>query len=121
MLSKLIETASPPTAPDVSNIYNLPIRKRSAEIHGHKTSVSMEDPFWYGLKQLAEARGIALFGLLTLIYDQIAVGQNFSSACRLYVLASQRALLAAHGLTGRTSTATGTGITDDTEAIEPAA
>ena len=34
-----------------------PIVKRSIIIAGHKTSVSLEDAFWKGLKEITRARG----------------------------------------------------------------
>ena len=34
-----------------------PVVKRSIVIASHKTSVSLEDEFWTGLKEIASARG----------------------------------------------------------------
>jgi hypothetical protein len=34
-----------------------PVIKRSIIIDGHKTSVSLEDAFWSGLKEIAQAQG----------------------------------------------------------------
>ena len=34
-----------------------PIVKRSIVLAGHKTSVSLEDAFWEGLKEIAKTRG----------------------------------------------------------------
>jgi predicted DNA-binding ribbon-helix-helix protein len=61
------------------------ILKRSIVIGGRKTSVSLEDPFWTGLKQIAEARQMFLSELVTKI-DGGREQSNLSSAIRLFVL-----------------------------------
>ena len=38
--------------------------KRSIILAGHKTSVSLEDAFWEGLKHIAKARRVTLSDLL---------------------------------------------------------
>ena len=43
------------------------ISKRSIVIAGHKTSVSLEDEFWNGLKEIAEAGGMTLAELVAAI------------------------------------------------------
>jgi predicted DNA-binding ribbon-helix-helix protein len=61
------------------------IVKRSVVIAGHKTSVSLEEPFWTALKQIAAARGMFLCDLVA----SIEAGRqhaNLSSAIRLFVL-----------------------------------
>jgi predicted DNA-binding ribbon-helix-helix protein len=60
-----------------------PVVKRSVVITGHKTSVSLEDAFWKGLKEIAEARHQPLAELLVEI-DRSRQG-NFSSAIRTFV------------------------------------
>ena len=42
-----------------------PVVKRSIVLQGHKTSVSLEDEFWKGLKEIAGKRLITLSVLLT--------------------------------------------------------
>ena len=59
--------------------------KRSIVIGGHKTSVSLEDPFWTGLKQIARAQDITLSALVAQI-DGTRGQSNLSSAIRLFVL-----------------------------------
>ena len=59
--------------------------KRSIVIGGHKTSVSLEDPFWTGLKQIANAQQMLLSELVTKI-DGRREQSNLSSAIRLFVL-----------------------------------
>jgi predicted DNA-binding ribbon-helix-helix protein len=54
-------------------------------IGGHKTSVSLEDAFWQGLKQIATGRGMTLSELVATIDGERRQG-NLSSAIRLFVL-----------------------------------
>jgi predicted DNA-binding ribbon-helix-helix protein len=62
-----------------------PVVKRSIVIAGHKTSVSLEDAFWAGLKEIAGARGATLSDLIGTIDTERQHG-NLSSAIRLFVL-----------------------------------
>ncbi len=62
-----------------------PVVKRSIVIAGHKTSVSLEDAFWTGLKEIAAARDITLSDMVAAI-DQDRRHGNLSSAIRLFVL-----------------------------------
>ncbi len=64
------------------------MRKRSVVIAGHRTSVSIETPFWDSLKDIAEARGMSLNRLIAEIDESRA--ENLSSAIRVYVLARIR-------------------------------
>ena len=64
------------------------LRKRSVVIAGHKTSVSLEEPFWDGLGDIAAERGVSLNRLVAEI-DQGRAG-NLSSAIRVYVFAWAR-------------------------------
>jgi len=59
--------------------------KRSIVIAGHKTSVSLEDAFWNGLKEIAVSRNVALSDLVSSIDKERKHG-NLSSAIRLFVL-----------------------------------
>jgi predicted DNA-binding ribbon-helix-helix protein len=59
--------------------------KRSIVINGHKTSVSLEDAFWKGLKEIAQAKGSTLSDEVAVIDHERAHG-NLSSAIRLFVL-----------------------------------
>jgi predicted DNA-binding ribbon-helix-helix protein len=58
--------------------------KRSIVIDGHKTSVSLEDAFWTGLREIAQAQHATLSKLVGEI-DRTRQG-NLSSAIRLFVL-----------------------------------
>ena len=62
-----------------------PIVKRSIVLAGHKTSVSLEDAFWSGLKEIAGKRLMTLSTLVDTIDAQRQQG-NLSSALRLFVL-----------------------------------
>ena len=68
-----------------------PVVKRSIVIAGHKTSVSLEDAFWQGLKQIASERGVTLSDMVASIDTERRQG-NLSSAIRLFVLDYYRAL-----------------------------
>ena len=59
--------------------------KRSIVIGGHKTSVSLEDPFWDDLKKIAHARRVTLSELVANI-DGGRKQSNLSSAIRQFVL-----------------------------------
>ena len=74
------------------------IVKRSVVIGGHKTSVSLEDPFWTDLKQIAHAQHVTLSALITQI-DGAREQSNLSSAIRVFVLRRSRlAQWPGHGL-----------------------
>jgi predicted DNA-binding ribbon-helix-helix protein len=62
-----------------------PVVKRSIVIAGHKTSVSLEDAFWVGLKEIAAKRDLTLSDMVAAI-DQDRRHGNLSSAIRLFVL-----------------------------------
>jgi predicted DNA-binding ribbon-helix-helix protein len=59
--------------------------KRSIVVAGHKTSVSLEDAFWKGLKEIAGGRDVTLSDLVATIDSKRQHG-NLSSAIRLFVL-----------------------------------
>ena len=61
------------------------MKKRSIIIAGHKTSVSLEDAFWKGLKEIAADRRETLSALIASI-DSARDSGNLSSAIRLFVL-----------------------------------
>jgi predicted DNA-binding ribbon-helix-helix protein len=60
-----------------------PIRKRSVMIAGHPTSLTLEEPFWQDLRDVAKRRGISLNALIGTV-DAERHG-NLSSALRLFV------------------------------------
>ena len=59
--------------------------KRSIAIAGHKTSVSLEDAFWRGLKEISKNCRTSLPDLVDKI-DAVREHSNPSSAIRLFVL-----------------------------------
>ncbi len=67
-----------------------PIVKRSIVIGGHKTSVSLEDAFWSGLKEIAHSQRLTLSNMVSNI-DRARQQANLSSAIRLFVLDRLRA------------------------------
>jgi predicted DNA-binding ribbon-helix-helix protein len=66
-----------------------PVVKRSIVIVGHKTSVSLEDAFWNGLKDIAKKYDMNLSDIVADIDSRRCYG-NLSSAIRLFVLEQAR-------------------------------
>ncbi len=60
------------------------LKKRSVEIAGHRTSLSLEQAFWRALKRIAARDGVSINRLIERI-DRERAG-NLSSAVRVYVL-----------------------------------
>ena len=44
--------------------------KRSVAIRGHRTSVSLEEPFWRALREMAAARGVSVAAVIRDIDDE---------------------------------------------------
>ena len=65
-------------------ILGIAICNGSIVIAGHKTSVSLEDEFWNGLKEIAAERGMTLAALVAAI-DADREHANLSSAIRLFL------------------------------------
>jgi predicted DNA-binding ribbon-helix-helix protein len=61
------------------------VMKRSVVVGGHKTSISLEEPFWKGLKEIASKRRQSLSVLVASIDAERSFG-NLSSAIRMFVL-----------------------------------
>jgi predicted DNA-binding ribbon-helix-helix protein len=59
--------------------------RRSIILAGHNTSVSLEDPFWEGLKEIAKTQRKTLSDLVDGI-DTNREHANLSSAIRMFVL-----------------------------------
>jgi predicted DNA-binding ribbon-helix-helix protein len=64
--------------------------KRSFKIDGHRTSISLEEPFWQALKDVAEQERQPLSRLLSRI-DATRGSSGLSSAVRVWLLAHYRA------------------------------
>lgn len=60
------------------------LRKRSVVIAGHATSLTLEEPFWQDLREVARRRGWSM----TAVISAVDAGRNgnLSSALRLFVL-----------------------------------
>jgi predicted DNA-binding ribbon-helix-helix protein len=65
--------------------------KRSITIAGHRTSVSMEEPFWQALGEIAGARRTSLAAVIAEVDRKRPADTNLSSAIRLTVLDWYRA------------------------------
>lgn len=61
------------------------IAKRSVVIAGHKTSVSLEEPFWNAVREITQSRAMTVSALLHEI-DSKRTNANLSSAVRVFVL-----------------------------------
>jgi predicted DNA-binding ribbon-helix-helix protein len=59
--------------------------KRSIDINGNKTSVSLENDFWSGLHEIARQKNITTTALIAMIAS-VRNKNNLSSAIRLFVL-----------------------------------
>ena len=66
------------------------ITKRSIAVNGNRTSVSLEDEFWQGLREIAKKEGRAIAELVEQINRETHSG-NLSSAIRVFVLKRFRA------------------------------
>lgn len=73
-----------------------PVVKRSIVVAGHKTSVSLEEAFWNGMKEISGERNLTLSELVGEIDGHRQQG-NLSSAIRLFVLDYYRAPIGGNG------------------------
>ena len=72
--------------------YHPPV-KRSVEIAGHKTSISLEPLFWDMLRQAAEAQGVPVNALVARIDAERIMADTppgLGSAIRLWLASHQR-------------------------------
>ncbi|WP_226621400.1 ribbon-helix-helix domain-containing protein [Alloyangia pacifica] len=67
--------------------------KHSLTIRGHRTSVSLEAPFWDEFRRIAETEGKTLNALATEIDARRGVEAGLASAIRVHVLEHLRARL----------------------------
>jgi predicted DNA-binding ribbon-helix-helix protein len=58
--------------------------KHSITVEGHRTSITLERPFWEALKEIATAQNKSVNDLIAEVDKQDAV--NLSSALRVFVL-----------------------------------
>ncbi|MBF9194591.1 ribbon-helix-helix domain-containing protein [Microvirga terrestris] len=68
--------------------------KRSVSIAGHRTSISLEEPFWEALREIAERDKRSVQSLIGRI-DAERGEQNLSSAIRVFVFNDLRTRLGA--------------------------
>jgi predicted DNA-binding ribbon-helix-helix protein len=73
------------------------IIKHSVVINGHKTSVSLEQPFWNIVREIADAEHKTVSALLRQI-DESRRHTNLSSAVRIFVLKRVRAQAIPHAV-----------------------
>lgn len=64
---------------------NSPVVRRSIVVAGVKTSISLEEAFWTGLREISGRRNIKLSEIMGEI-DRERQNSNLSSATRVYVL-----------------------------------
>jgi predicted DNA-binding ribbon-helix-helix protein len=64
--------------------------KRSFNIAGHRTSISLEAPFWEALKEVAAQERVSMAQLIARI-DEGRGGSGLSSAVRVWLLDYYRA------------------------------
>ncbi|WP_434287310.1 ribbon-helix-helix domain-containing protein [Celeribacter sp. SCSIO 80788] len=60
--------------------------KRSLTLHGHRTSVSLEEPFWRAFRAIAKERDVPINVLAAEIDETRGVESGLASAIRVYVL-----------------------------------
>lgn len=81
-------TTAPQSPAELREESGVPLKsrviKRSIVIGGHRTSVSLEDAFWEGLKEIARDRQAHISDIVCAI-DGERQHCNLSSAIRLYV------------------------------------
>lgn len=68
--------------------YDAPILKRSVNVAGHRTSITLEQPFWEALKLICAEKNVSLSTLIAEIDAQNP--RNLSSALRVFILARYR-------------------------------
>jgi len=62
------------------------VEKRSISIRGHRTSFSLEKPFFDELARIASERGLSLAALVAEVDETRPRDTNLSSALRVFVL-----------------------------------
>ncbi|MBT9383687.1 ribbon-helix-helix domain-containing protein [Pseudooceanicola sp. CBS1P-1] len=60
--------------------------KRSLTLRGHRTSVSLEEPFWKEFRRIAEAGDLAINELAAQIDEGRDLETGLATAIRLHVL-----------------------------------
>jgi predicted DNA-binding ribbon-helix-helix protein len=65
--------------------------KHSLTLNGHRTSVTLEDPFWQAFRDLATQEGLAINELAARIDAARAPDEGLASALRVHVLRALQA------------------------------
>lgn len=68
-------------------------RKRSLTLDGHRTSISLEEPFWHALHDIAQEKALSVTKIVSQIdRDRTGSGSDLglSSAIRIYILKHYR-------------------------------
>ncbi|MEM6661040.1 MAG: ribbon-helix-helix domain-containing protein [Pseudomonadota bacterium] len=65
--------------------------KRSVTLQGHRTSVSLEEPFWAEFQRIARCRGRSINALAAELDAARLPPASLASAIRLFVLAEVKA------------------------------
>ena len=66
------------------------VTKHSINLNDHKTSISLENEFWHGLREIAKQEGTSTAELVAKI-DRERNNRNLSSAIRVFVYSHFRA------------------------------
>tara|TARA_B110000977_G_scaffold188069_1_gene255869 strand:+ start:528 stop:761 length:234 start_codon:yes stop_codon:yes gene_type:complete len=60
--------------------------KHSVTLHGHRTSISLETPFWTELRSIAAQKQMPINALVSKIDEGRGMDSGLASAIRVYVL-----------------------------------
>lgn len=60
--------------------------KHSVTLHGHRTSISLEAPFWTEIRNIAVEKGMPINALVSKIDEGRGMDSGLASAIRVYVL-----------------------------------
>jgi len=65
--------------------------KHSVTLHGHRTSISLEAPFWEELRLIAKEKSLPINALVAEIDAERGMDSGLASAIRVYVLETIKA------------------------------
>jgi predicted DNA-binding ribbon-helix-helix protein len=71
------------------------VTKRSITVAGHRTSISIEEPFWDALAEIAKSRNLSVAALVGEIDRDRSPSMNLSAAIRVYILSWYRRRMSA--------------------------
>lgn len=61
------------------------ILKRSVSIRGHRTSVTLEEPFWQYLEECSRAKNLSVAEVIASVDEAREPDSNLSSALRVFL------------------------------------